>query len=604
MNFKRLTNFVQILILVSTLNLFAQTEKSLVYTAAKEHLTYLASDELEGRFPGTPGMDKARDYILNKFKPINGSYLQQLEVPIGYELGEKNEVYFNVIIPKPGVPIEMSRPMRKSWDLTSDWLPLSISDDGELEAPLAFCGFGISSKDLKYDDYEGIDVKDKIVIILTHSPNGEMKDDPFEPYKSYRYKATNARDHGAKGIIFVKINGDSASVFEPLEKDRFERNTGLLAIQVNRTKISEYFPRRSLYPTEMKIMETKKPNSFDIPNSKIYIKVQLKDKIAKTDNVFGMVEGTDATLKNEYIVVGAHYDHLGWGGPTSMYQSKTPKIHNGADDNASGTSAVIELARYAAENPTKRSLVFVAFTSEELGIIGSNAFVNQKIIAPENIAMMINLDMVGRFHDNSIYLMGTGSSPAFEPIFDELDAADSVLTLNKSDSPLGASDQTAFYLKNVPSVFFFTGVHLDYHKPSDDVDKINFDGMETIINFLDAAVQKFGNLDNRPPFHKVSEKSPAHGENRSGSKVKFGIVPNFDREPLGMKISGASPGSPAEKAGLQGDDIITKLNDTGIMNLHDFTFFLRESKPGDKIKVTFLRKGKEMTTDVILTGSE
>jgi hypothetical protein len=577
---------------------------------AQEHVKYLASDELEGRFPGTNGITKARDYILNQFnqlglKSINGKNTQSIGVTVGYELAEKNEVFFNVVIPKPGVPIEMSRPMKKTWDMGKDWMPLSISDDGELEAPMVFCGFGITSKELNYDDFTGIDVKGKVAIILSHSPNGEKKDDEFTPYISYRYKLNNAREHGAKAVIFVKIQGDSANVFEPLDRDRFERDAGLLAIQVNRNRIAEYFPKSSLYPTEIEMMKTKKPKSFDLPNAKINISVHLKDKKVQTENVFGFVEGTDPNLKNEYIVVGAHYDHLGTSQIYVKYVGNKQVVNNGADDNASGVAAMLELARTISQNPVKRSVAFIAFTGEELGILGSNAFVNEKIIDPKQIAMMINLDMVGRMKDNMINIIGTGSSTIFESGFNEIDLADTLIIV-RSESPLGASDQTSFYLKDIPSVFFFSGVHMDYHKPSDDWDKLNYTGISRIVDLLSKTVNKFGNMDQRPPFHKVTEVNPKAGGsgNRSGSKVWFGIVPNFNPDPKGLRISGASPGSPAEKAGFIADDILTSIDDKEVKNLHDFTFALREKNPGDEVMVKFLRNGAEKTCKVRLISKE
>jgi hypothetical protein len=577
---------------------------------AQEHVKYLASDELEGRFPGTNGITRARDYILNQFnqlglKSINGKKTQSIGVTVGYELAEKNEVFFNVVIPKPGVPIEMSRPMKKTWDMGKDWMPLSISDDGELEAPMVFCGFGITSKELNYDDFAGIDVKGKVAIILSHSPNGEKKDDEFTPYISYRYKLNNAREHGAKAVIFVKIQGDSANVFEPLDRDRFERDAGLLAIQVNRNRIAEYFPKSSLYPTEIEMMKTKKPKSFDLPNAKINISVHLKDKKVQTENVFGFVEGTDPNLKNEYIVVGAHYDHLGTSQIYVKYVGNKQVVNNGADDNASGVAAMLELARTISQNPVKRSVAFIAFTGEELGILGSNAFVNEKIIDPKQIAMMINLDMVGRMKDNMINIIGTGSSTIFESGFNEIDLADTLIIV-RSESPLGASDQTSFYLKDIPSVFLFSGVHMDYHKPSDDWDKLNYTGISRIVDLLSKTVNKFGNMDQRPPFHKVTEVNPKAGGsgNRSGSKVWFGIVPNFNPDPKGLRISGASPGSPAEKAGFIADDILTSIDDKEVKNLHDFTFALREKNPGDEVMVKFLRNGAEKTCKVRLISKE
>lgn len=591
----------------------AKDELTLTATNVRNHIKYLASDELEGRFPGTKGIELAKDYILNTFKSyglkaLNGTNTQSLEVTVGYELGKDNQVYFNLIIPKPGVPIEMVKPVRKTWDVNKDWLPVSLSENKEIEGAMVFAGYGITAKDLKYDDYEGIDVKDKIVIVLTNSPDGEKESSEFHPYTSYRYKATNARNHGAIGVIFVKIQGDSANVFVPLDRDRGERNTGIVAIQVNRNRIAEYFPKNSLYPTELEINKTRKPKSFELPNAKIHIKVDLEDKKVKTENLFAMLEGTDPKLKDEYIIIGAHYDHLGWGGPTSNYHGNKPMIHNGADDNASGVAVMLEIARLLSEQQPKRTIIFVSFTSEELGLLGSNYFVNHPPIDLSKVSMMVNLDMVGRMQNDNLFAIGVASSSMFPSLLNELDSTDVTIKITQSESPIAASDNTSFYLKNIPSIFFFTGVHLDYHRPSDDWEKINYLGCDKAANFIANFVKKVADLDVKLPFTRAtndnnSESKPSSGSSY-GSKVWFGIIPNFENEPKGFKISGSSPGSPAEKAGLIENDIILKIDQNEIKNIHDFMFALKEHKPGDEVKVIFLRDGKEKTTTVKLTVKE
>jgi len=590
----------------------AKEELTLTATNVRNHIKYLASDELEGRFPGTKGIELSKEYILNTFKtyglkPLNGQNTQSLDVTVGYQLGKENQVYFNVVVPKPGVPIEMVKPIRKNWEVTKDWLPVSLSENKEIEGPMVFAGYGITSNELKYDDYEGIDVKDKIVVVLSNSPDGVKESSEFHQYTSYRYKATNARNHGAIGVIFVKIQGDSANVFIPLDRDRGERNTGIVAIQVNRNRIAEYFPKNSLYPTELEINKTRKPKSFVLPNSTIHIKVDLEDKKVQTENVFGLLEGTDLILKDEYIIIGAHYDHLGWGGPTSNYHGNKPMIHNGADDNASGVAVMLELARLLSEQKLRRSVIFVAFTSEELGLLGSNYFVNHPPVDLSKVSMMVNLDMVGRMQNDNLFAIGVASSNLFPEILNEIDSTD-ILKITQSDSPIAASDNTSFYLKNIPSIFFFTGVHADYHKPSDDWDKINYAGCDKAANFIVKFVNKIANLDNKLPFTKASNDNNIESKPSSssgyGRKVWFGVIPNFENEPKGFKISGASPGSPAEKAGLIENDVIIKIDQNDIKNIHDFMFAVNEHKPGDEVKVVFLRDGKEKTVMVKLSVKE
>ncbi len=572
----------------------------------QNHIKYLASDELEGRYPGTTGIAKARDYIANQFgafnlKKLNNDYLQKLDVGIGYKLGEGNEVFFSVIIPKPGVPIDKVRPVRKTWEIGKDWMPMSFSENKQIEASMVFCGYGITAKELNYDDYEAIDVKNKVAIILTNSPEGEKEDGKFANYISYQSKLQNVRERGAVGVIFIKIKGDSANVFVPLDRDRFAQNSGLVVIQVNRNRIAEYFPNNSLFPSEIEINKTQKPKSFDLPNSTISIKVNLEENRVPSENVVGFVEGTDAKLKEEFIVIGAHYDHLGYGGPTSNYKGKKPMVHNGADDNASGVAAMMELARIISQNPAKRSVLFVAFTGEELGLLGSNYFVNNSPIDLQKVSLMINLDMVGRLKNNTLYAIGTGSAAELDEIITQISEQDT-LTITKSESPIGSSDQTSFYIKGVPSIMFFTGVHLDYHRPSDDWDKINYDGMAKVINFLTKVVVETANKESKLTYVKTSgAMDPSNTSGRGMGGIKFGIIPNFETSKEGLKIAGASPNSPADKAGLKENDIILSIDEHPTKNIQDFMSILKDNyKPGDEVNVRFLRSGKEQLVKVKL----
>jgi len=302
--------------------------------------------------------------------------------------------------------------------------------------------------------------------------------------------------------------------------------------------------------------------------------------------------------------VGAHYDHLGWGGPNSNYKGKTPMIHKGADDNASGTAGLLELARIFASNPQKRSLLFVAFSGEEEGLFGSSYFVNHPPIPLDKISAMINMDMIGRLQNGHLFVIGVGSSSRFEAIVDSLDAIDS-LSIGKMESSISASDQTSFYLKNIPSIMFFTGAHSDYHKPSDDWEKINYNGESYVIGFIQKFIETITNQTQAIDFRKIEGSNGTSPANHNyGMNVWFGIVPNFENEPQGFKIAGTSPGSPAEKAGLKENDIIIKIDNYQIKNINDFMYSLREFKAGDTVKVIFLREGKQKEALVKLETKE
>ncbi len=572
------------------------------------YVSYLASDELEGRFPGTKGNQLAADFIESKFKefnlkPISNQYRQYFPFATGIKFTEKNTIVWEKLIERPGVPKEMWKSFPKTWTLGQDYRPLHISENGSVTGEVVFVGYGITAKDINYDDYEGIDVTGKIVIVLSDSAEGKPKDERFTPYSSLSYKAMNAREHGAIGIIFVKVLSDSANVFYPLKTFGPKQKSGIIAIQANRTEIAKFFPAgANLYPTELEMQKTKKPKSFLIPNTKITITVELETEYVQIPNIVGLVEGSDPKLKNEYVIVGAHFDHLGWGTENSLYRGKTPQIHNGADDNASGVAAILYLAEQIAMNPPKRSVLFIAFNAEEEGLLGSSHFVKNSLVPLENIVLMMNFDMVGRMQNNKLNVFGTGTSTTFEKVVDSLAAIDSLL-LTKGSEGYGPSDHSSFYGAKIPVMFMFTGAHSDYHMPTDDPEKIDADGILKVCNFALKILDRFGNAFDKPDYIVVKKETNQQKNDSPGyAKVWFGIVPNFEENPDGLRISGVSPGSPAEKAGLRENDIIVKFGNYTIKNLYDLTYTLREFKPNDEVDVKILRDGKELILKVKLVG--
>lgn len=589
------------LIYFSTLNL-ALSQKASTPDAQKvaEYVRFLASDELEGRFPGTDGNYKAAKFIEEKFtsfglKPLNGTFRQNFPFPIRYNISERTTIKWNKLIEKPGVPKEMWKTIPKTWTLGKDFLPLAISDNGSITGEVVFAGYGITAKDINYDDYEGIDVKGKIVIVLSDSAEGQPKDERFIPFSKLSYKAMNAREHGAIGVIFVKVQSDSANVFYPLRISSMAKNSGIIAIQASRTEIAKFFPSSAnLYPIEMEMQRTKKPKSFVIPNTTVTITVEMNKENVEVPNVVGLIPGTDPNLSKEYIIVGAHFDHLGWGTENSLYRGKTPQIHNGADDNASGTSAILFLAEKLTKSPLRRSVIIAAFNGEEEGLLGSSFFVKNPPVKIENIVLMVNFDMVGRLKENKLYIFGTGSSTSFDKVVDSVAVLDTLI-LTKGTEGYGPSDHASFYGAKIPVLFLFTGAHSDYHLPSDDYEKINCDGIIKVSEYAYKILQRYGNSTEKPDYLVVkNEKKEAQNTGTPGyAKVWFGIIPNFEDNPQGLRISGVSPGSPAEKAGLQGDDIITKVGDKSVKNLYDLTYILREFKPNDVVDVIVIRSGKE-----------
>ncbi len=314
----------------------------------------------------------------------------------------------------------------------------------------------------------------------------------------------------------------------------------------------------------------------------------------------GILRGSDPKLAEEAVVVGAHYDHLGLGERNSLAPSQAGKVHPGADDNASGTAAMLEIARVMAErrSEVKRSVVFLAFSAEELGLLGSNYYTRSPLWPLERTAAMVNLDMVGRIRDNKVYVGGVGTSPAFKELVEQANGGN--LNISYSESGYGSSDHTSFYVKNIPVIFFFSGLHSDYHKPSDTADRIHGADHARVTDLALRTAQSLATREERPAFVRVNEPRPVSGGGGSGYGAYFGSIPDMGEEVNGVKFSDVRDGSPAAKAGLKGGDILVEFAGKPIKNLYDFTFALRAHKPGETVKVAVLRGGQRMEVDVTL----
>ncbi|MDP6877567.1 MAG: M20/M25/M40 family metallo-hydrolase [Candidatus Marinimicrobia bacterium] len=320
---------------------------------------------------------------------------------------------------------------------------------------------------------------------------------------------------------------------------------------------------------------------------------QQGEKI-KIPNVVGMVPGT--TLKDEYIVIGAHFDHLGYGGAHSgSLEMNSSAIHNGADDNASGIAGMLELAsKLSSERKKiKRSLIFIAFNAEEQGIFGSKYFVKNSPVNTSNIITMINLDMIGRLNNLSLNISGTGTSPLFNNILDKI-SKKHYLNINKNPEGFGPSDHSSFYSNNIPVLFFFTGGHSDYHKPSDDWNKINSSGQKKIVDMIYDVVLEIDNNTKRPKFTEAGPKSMS-SPGRVKLKVTFGFMPSYSSTGKGLGVDGVRTEGPAGKAGLVKGDIILEINGEAIKDIYGYMEILEKLKPGESSEVKVLRNNNEIT---------
>jgi aminopeptidase YwaD len=565
-----------------------------------EHIKYLASPELKGRGAGTPGLETAAKYIAAQFanyglKPAGegNTYFQQFTVTTGAKPGAGNRL------------VSHAGGGAQTLELRKDYIPLSFSSNGEAAAGLVFAGYGATAKEFEYDDYAGVDVKDKIVLVLRYEPKSFRKDSkgPEKPYTHHAHlvsKAINARNHGAKAILLV--NGATPERDELIKFGSVSgpENAGILIAQVTNAAADRWLRAagKSLADAQKQIAE--KPASFALPDTvRLDLRVDVEREHAKVGNVLGYLPGKTS----EYLIIGAHYDHLGLGNESSLAPSQIGQVHPGADDNASGTAGLLELARVFAKQggELRRGVLFMAFAGEEIGLLGSAEWTNDPTLAIKDAVAMVNMDMIGRVTADKLYIGGSGTGSTFDPLLKKA-AALYPFKIEYSPDGYSSSDHTSFAAKGIPVLFFFSGLHGDYHKPSDTSDKINGATAARVVNLVADVSEQLVAADQRPEFRKV-QMDPHSGAVPSGGGgygPYFGSIPDFAPIENGVKFSDVRPGSPADKAGLKGGDILVQFGDKPIKNLYDFTFALRESKVGEVVNVKVLREGKPLEVKVTL----
>jgi len=568
-------------------------------------VSYLASPALKGRYTGSPELETAAAYITNQFKafglkPADGkNYEQPFTVTINAHLGTDNH-------------LRVDDGGKKS-ELVSgrDYVPFSFSSSGKLSAGVVFAGYGITANDLHYDDYAGLDVKDKIVMILRDEPQEFDEKSVFDGKRLTQHsvlsmKASNAKLHGARGVILV--NDMAAHSTESDKLLEFGRATGptdsgVVFVQVKEQVAAAWLKAegRDLREIEAGIDKDLRPQSFALSKLKVELDADIRHDTKTVHNVAAYWPGET----NEYVVIGAHYDHLGLGDEHSLAPSQIGSIHPGADDNASGTAGVIELARWFSAQPKqKRGILFLTFAGEEEGLLGSQYYVNHPILPLQDAVAMINMDMIGRIRDGKVYVNGTGTGSTLARVIDGLKPPEG-LHLDFSDKlGYGGSDHMSFTLKQVPVLFFFSGLHGDYHKPSDTADKIDGADAVKLLGYVGQVAMKLEDDSGRPQFIRVSETETSGGgasAGGSGYGPNFGSIPDFDEPPKGVRFADVRDGTPAAKAGLKAGDILIEFDGKEIGNLYDFTYALRTHKPGDLVVVKVLRGGQTIEAKVLLT---
>ena len=604
-----------LVVLVGSSTTRAEDQASSLTPAGSRHksdISFLAADAREGRSPGSAGIEAAAAYISGVFE---GSGLKPAPGGDGYF--QPFTISGQAKLVKPGEVAFLGPESKTITVEAAEFSPLAIGVGGRIEtAPVVFAGYGITAHDSKskldYDDYAGIDVKGKVVLILRREPQQDKDDSPFDGKKmtdfaTFRHKVTNAFQHGAAGVLVVNDRAVVKDAKDPLLGFSLagnDKNSDLPIAMISRAaadKVLAAAGKSSLETLETGIDESLKPHSFLLADWNVRLKFEIERKGTETRNVVGVLEGA-GPLANETVVVGAHYDHVGRGGLFSGSLSPLSReIHNGADDNASGTSMMLEMARRLVRrgDPLPRRVVFIAFSGEERGLLGSQHYVDQPLIPLSDTVMMINFDMVGRLNEkDELTVYGTGTSPGFDTLVDVLGKSEG-FTIKKISDGLGPSDQQSFYLKDIPVLFAFTGTHSDYHRPSDDTHLINFAGMSRIADLCEVLLLDLIRRPKKPEFVRVASKRQ-NDPGRVAITAYLGSIPDYNEDVKGVKLNGVREGSPAEKGGLQKGDVIIKFAGKAVATIYDYTESLARCKPDETVEVVVQRDGKDVTLKVTL----
>ncbi len=553
----------------------------------RNHIKYLSSDSLKGRLTGTSGDSLAAEYIKKELTsygllPLSGDGLQRFKVTDKVMPGKDNFLSFNGQTYSPG----------------NDFEPTAFSENKSLKSEVVFAGYGfnINNDSLKWNDYDRTDVKSKWVIIMRGDPEPDNSKSKFAPFSGDRDKSLLAKDMGAGGVLLVSgENLDKEDRFEPLAKGEY--SVGIPVFRIKRGVADAILAKSKtkFNDLEKRLNSGRKPHSF-LTATIIDAKSEIIQNMANTRNVIMEIPGEDAMLKNEYLIFGAHFDHLGMGGPgSSSRKPDTIGVHHGADDNASGVAMLIELAgKFAGtKNTHKRTLVFVSFSGEEEGLWGSKYFADHPGIDLSKVDVMINMDMVGRLKDTKdLQIGGVGTAENMQKKAEAL-CDTSLLKLAFTEEGSGPSDHSSFYAKDIPVLFFTTGAHTDYHTPSDTWEKINYKGMVTISDIIFKLASELASDTSKLHFKEAGPKTEViRGYMRRG--VTFGIMPDFAGVVKnGLRADLVTPGKPAANAGMKKGDIITSIDGKQVNNIQDYMFRLNQLKKGQVVSVEILRNNKK-----------
>jgi len=563
----------------------------------REYVETLASPRLEGRLAGSNGERLASEYIASELQTLGAKPLpgrRDFFVPFEFTAGSKDG---GSTITMKGAAALGSGAVRA----------LSFSDNGDADAPLVFAGYGIVVPDgqgFGYDSYATLDVKDKIVVALRYFPeDAEPKTKQIlARYADLRYKAMAARQHGAKALIVVTgPRSPNAGELAPMTFDTALAGSGIVAVTATGDVAGKMFASTGKKLDEIQqSLDDANPHAtgFAIPDLtvKVHAEVVREKKIGH--NVVAYLPATDpvTTTAKPWVAIGAHYDHLGHGeaGNTLAAKEDIAKVHAGADDNASGSAAVLAVAATLAKETRHRHVLLALWSGEELGLIGSSAFTASPPVPLDQLAAYLNFDMVGRMQDNKLTVQATGTSPVWGKVIEQANVA-AGFDLVVQEDPYQPTDVASFNSVSVPCLTFFTGTHADYHKPSDTPDKIDYEDLDRVVDFAAAILRRVAQTDAPPQFTKVEQQLQS-GAGRAGVRAFTGTIPDYSTDVKGLLLGGVVGGGPAEQAGLRKGDVIVEIAGQTIANIYDYTYALDVLKIGQPAKVIYLRSGERHET--------
>ncbi|MCS7032551.1 MAG: M20/M25/M40 family metallo-hydrolase [Phycisphaerae bacterium] len=601
-------------------NTLRKSPHELSVERTRRHVEYLASDELEGRGPGTRGIDLAADYIAGQLKtmglkPVRGAdgYFQHFKMRGEARIG-----------PETALSLGSNR-----LELDRDFRPMPISKSGEFSGPVTFVGYGIRHKERNYDDYADIDVKGRVVLAMRFEPHdaegrSRLVDPTTQPahgsgggggdwssHSAIQEKAAAAAAAGAVALLLVNPpnyhgNEDRLTPFRRVPRV----SAPIPVIHISRAAADQLLSEgglRDLQSLQATIDAEFTPASAHFDDQIVVSgKIDILQTMLPVKNVVAALPGFGFGA-DEWIVVGAHYDHLGYGARGAMPTTgpATRSVYNGADDNASGTAAVLEIAQRLVERKSRlpRSVLFVFFSGEEAGLLGSDHFVSNPLVPLDKIIAMLNLDMVGRVQNETLAVGGQETARRFDSLVKELDSASPLRFSTMSRNIFGRSDHASFMTRKIPVLFFSSGQHLDYHRPTDDTEKINFEGLAHVVDVAVELVKAWSVMPRQQYTGGAPTRPATDPATRQGARPQLGVMPSYTEDesgPEGLRIAGAVPGTAAAAAGLREGDIIQRVNGRPITGVEDLQLLLDQARVGEKWMLHIIRGGEPINVELTL----